>query len=473
MGKYSRLGKNTILVFLGNAGSKLIGLLMLPLYTRWLSVEDYGTTDIINVYVTFIMSIVSCCIAESLFIFPKDQTKEKQKVYFSSAIAFAVLALSVYALFSLGVAVWANSANWSNSFVDNVWLIYGLMAATMLQQMSQQFVRSIDRMKVYSLTGIVLTVFTALFSWMFIPRYGVEGYVWALIGANLLAALFSLTFSKAVSFFTCRAIEKSCLREMLAYSVPLIPNGIMWWLVGALNRPLMEQYLGMHSIGIFAVANKFPGIVVMVFNIFVTSWQISVIEEYRKEGFARFYNVVLRMVLLCLFVVFVGVSAFSKIFVELFASADFYEAWKYVSVLALGSVMQCLSGFFGTVFSAARISKYFFYSSVWGAVFAIGLNFVFIPAWGTMGAALATMFSFAAMALSRLTYSWRFVKVENIARLILSVAMFVLVPVLVLYVESSFYLWIAALTLLLVYLYCNKDVCILLLGKIKIKYLKR
>ena len=74
MNKYKRLGKNTFLVFIGNTGSKLIALVMLPFYTSWLSVEDYGVTDIINVYVSFLVSIVSCCIAESIFIFnPKDQ----------------------------------------------------------------------------------------------------------------------------------------------------------------------------------------------------------------------------------------------------------------------------------------------------------------------------------------------------------------------------------------------------------------
>ena len=69
MNKYKRLGKNTLLVFIGNAGSKLIGLVMLPFYTSWLSVEDYGVTDIINVYVSFLVSIVSCCIAKAIFLF--------------------------------------------------------------------------------------------------------------------------------------------------------------------------------------------------------------------------------------------------------------------------------------------------------------------------------------------------------------------------------------------------------------------
>ena len=57
MNKYKRLGKNTLLVFIGNAGSKLIGLVMLPFYTSWLSVEDYGVTDIINVYVSFWLAL--------------------------------------------------------------------------------------------------------------------------------------------------------------------------------------------------------------------------------------------------------------------------------------------------------------------------------------------------------------------------------------------------------------------------------
>lgn len=164
MGKYTRLGKNTVLVFLGNAGSKLIGLLMLPLYTSWLSVSDYGVTDIINVYVTFLLGIVSCSISEALFIFPKGQTKKIQKIYFTTAIVFASLAYILYALFSLVASSFSCFFDKTNSFMNNIWLIWGLLGATMFQQIIQQFVRSIDRMTIYSITGIVLTVATAVFS---------------------------------------------------------------------------------------------------------------------------------------------------------------------------------------------------------------------------------------------------------------------------------------------------------------------
>ena len=69
--KYARLLKNTGIVFLGNVGSKLLTFLMLPFYTKWLSPAEYGTADLITVYTTFLFCIFSCCIQDSIFIYPK------------------------------------------------------------------------------------------------------------------------------------------------------------------------------------------------------------------------------------------------------------------------------------------------------------------------------------------------------------------------------------------------------------------
>ena len=298
MARYSRLGKNTVLVFIGNAGSKLVGLLMLPFYTRCLSVEDYGTTDIINVYVTFLLSIVSCCIAESIFIFPKGQTYEKQREFLSSGLAFLIIAFLVTGIIFAGVSIVADCYSIENSFTQNIWLIYALLIAQLSQQLFQQFARSIDRIMVFSVAGIVLTVGTALFSFFFIPRLGVVGFVLSLVLANWVTTAYSLFCSTAYRFISLPAISWERCREMLKYSIPLIPNGIMWWLVSALNRPIMEANLGMHAIGIFAVANKFPAILTMIFAVFSTSWQISVIEEYEKDGYSHFFNSVFRIVIL-------------------------------------------------------------------------------------------------------------------------------------------------------------------------------
>lgn len=459
MGKYSRLGKNTALVFLGNAGSKMIGLVMLPYYTRCLSVEDYGTTDIINVYVTFLLSIVSCCIAESIFIFPKGQTYEKQREFLSSGLAFLVIAFLVTGIIFVGVSISADYYSVQNSFTQNIWLIYALLLAQLCQQLFQQFTRSIDRILVYSVAGIVLTVCTALFAFILIPRYGVAGFVLSLVLANLVTVVYSLFFSASYRFISLSAIRWISCREMLKYSVPLIPNGIMWWLVSALNRPIMEVNLGMQAIGLFAVANKFPAILSMLFTVFSTSWQISVIEEYGKEGFDEFYNKIYRYVVLMLILLFIVITSCSKMLIYIFASSDYIDAWIYIPILTLGTVFSAISAMSGTVFSAAKTSKYFFYSSVWGAMTAVLLNFILIPYLGLMGAAISVLLSFAVMALSRVLYSRKYVKLRNNYALLAMVLLSILVLVITVCLSSNILLYYTSLIMITLFVLCiNRNV---------------
>ena len=161
MNKYKRLGKNTFLVFIGNTGSKLIALVMLPFYTSWLSVEDYGVTDIINVYVSFLVSIVSCCIAESIFIFPKGQKVEKQS-NISLQVLFLYCRRFLFHSYCLELWMLFLPCMVSQTALRIILVDIRLMVATLLQQFLQQFTRSIDKMIVYGMAGIVLTLLTAI-----------------------------------------------------------------------------------------------------------------------------------------------------------------------------------------------------------------------------------------------------------------------------------------------------------------------
>lgn len=157
----------------------------------------------------------------------------------------------------------------------------------------------------------------------------------------------------------------------------------------------------------------------MLFGIFVTSWQISVLEEYGKKEFVDFYNKVFRGVVLLLFIMLVIITFSSKWLVATFASANFSEAWIYIPLLTLGTVFSNVSGLAGIIFSAVKQSKYFFYSSVYGGVTAIALNFILIPWLGLWGAVVSVGLSFMMMALSRIVYSWKYVKLDCLFQLLL------------------------------------------------------
>jgi O-antigen/teichoic acid export membrane protein len=416
MDRFTNLGKNTFWVFIGNIGSKIIGLLMLPFYTRWLSVDDYGTTDIIIVYATLLVSIIGACIPESIFVFPKSQPVAVQKQYFTSGILCSLILFGCsLCIFSIIDAISVLTL-WNNSFINYLWWIFFYVLSMYIQQYTQQFCRSIDKVKVFSYTGIIQTVGICLFSFLFIYVYGkgVYGFMMAYLLANVTASLYSLIASNSYSFFDLHSFRKERIKEMLHYSIPLIPNGVMWWLVSALNRPVLEASVGLHAIGIFAVANKFPAILSMLVSVFFTAWQISVIEEFNKPGYQAFYNSILKAFTTLLFIIFLIISIVSPFLVKMFAGPDFYEAANYIPLLMLGTIFSGIATVVGGNFSATRESKYYFYSSVWAAIVSVVLNLLLIPILHIWGAVLSMVFSFAVIMLSRNFYVRKHVSILNI-----------------------------------------------------------
>lgn len=408
--KYKRLAKNSFWTLIGNTGSKVLGFLLLPLYTRWLGTAGFGESDLVTTYSSFLVCIMTMCVADAIFVFTKNENLDNKKIFFSTTLFFIIGVLFLWMMVWGGIDFYFSICEVRNSFADNLWLIYGIIVTTFFQQYSQQFILSIEKIKIYSFTGILHTLAIFVFSYWLIPVMGVKGYIWAIIYSNLLTAIYSFLFSQSYLYLSIRKIEYNRIGEVLNYSVPLIPNGIMWWLVSALNRPIMEYNLGYSAIGIYAVASRFPSVIMMVFTVFSVAWNISVFEEYGKDSYVFFYKKTFRMLFLVLVLFSSVFIVSSERIVALFAAPEFHEAWKYMIILIIGSVFSCLSSFFGTNFGVVKKSKYFFYSSVWGALSAILFNFLLIPTFGLWGTAISMMVSFAVMMISRYIYSLNYVE---------------------------------------------------------------
>lgn len=430
---------------------------MLPFYTAWLSVADYGATDLISVYVTFLLSIVTCCLAEAIFVFPKDQEVEKQKQYFTSGLFFAIISLIVVGFLFLIIKQILLKYQISNIFTDYTWFIWGMIISTFFQSYLQQFSRSINKVRVYAISGVVLTAFTALLSFILIPKFGLFGYLYAQILSFIISGLYTFLAIRGYQFLSIGIKSIPFCREMLKYSVPLIPNGIMWWLVGALNRPIMEDKLGLDAVGIFAVANKFPSIIIMLFGVFIYSWQISVIEEFKKEGYKEFYNKILRILFSLLTLLSCLMAVCSKFIISIMADEKFYDAWKFVPILCIAVLFSSLSGFVGTNFSATRESKYYFYSSIWGALASILFNLVLIPQYSLWGVSLAVVLSYLVMAGSRIIYSWKYVQINNAFSYFAMLIVNVCVISVTYYIDNILLRFIAFSILFLTLLLINKS----------------
>lgn len=401
--RYKTLLTNTGLLFVGTFGSKMISFVMLPFYTAWLSIEDFGTSDVINVYSTILVAVASLCIAEAVFVIPTGRNKEDQKKFFSSSQFFGLICAIFLAL--LFIAIRLLGGIFTSSFFTNIGYITLLCGTTIFMSIAQQFCKCINMIKVFAFAGVINTLIVAALGFVLIRPFGLLGYVASLVIANLMALVYVFLRARLSDYISITAISKNHLVELLKYSVPLIPNSIIWLIVSYINRPVMEAYMGMAAIGLYSLANRFPTLISTLYNNFSNSWQISVLQEYGKQGYERFYNRTCISVFVGLCLCVSLLSIIISPLIQLLFGKDYYPAISYIPWLCLSTPFMALASIVGANFSAIKQSKYFFYSSIWSAGSAVVFNLTLIPTVGLWGACISSVLSFVIGAVSRIYYA--------------------------------------------------------------------
>lgn len=106
----------------------------------------------------------------------------------------------------------------------------------------------------------------------------------------------------------------------MAYSIPLIPNAFSWWFTNDANRYFILIFVGAAGNGLYAVANKIPSILTMIYNIFAQAWQMSAVEEFKSEKNSEFYSNVLNGSIRVLLIAACFLLAVIKPFMSVFVS---------------------------------------------------------------------------------------------------------------------------------------------------------
>lgn len=464
--KYKSLGKNTILVFIGKFGSGIITFLMLPLYTNWLSPEAYGLAELVNTYANILFSIATCCMADAIFIFPKTSDNLGKSKYYSSGLFVALIGIVLIIIGALVVS--HESFIYLGTICNNSIQIVILSVSLFLQNYTQQFTRSIDKMKVYSICGIIQTFFVALFAFLLVPRWGGDGYIYSFVFANVLAAIYTVWASKSYIYLSVKYIDRTYSTDLLKYGIPLIPNSVMWWLVDGINKPIMEVKLGLGAIGIYTVASKFPSVLNVVTGAFSNAWGISVSEEYGKEDFNLYFNRVFKFIFFILMLFSLMLSMMSEIIISVFVSPDYTGVSLLLPILLLSVILSNASGLFGGIFMARKQSKYFFYSSIIGAVTSLGSIVLFIKFWNISGVAWSSVLSFLAIAISRAYFVWKDINKLEINYYIKSIV-FYLAFLLIIDNIEGLYRYVISLIMIALFLYINRT----MISKVYIKYKDR
>lgn len=429
LGTYKKLIGNSFVFAIGNLGSKLVSILLVPLYTYYLTTVEYGRIDLITTTTSLLLPIISLSIYDAALRFTMDKNQPTDAVFtngLSVSFVGTIIAILTYPILT-----------YFNVFGDYTIFMYIILILQAFQTLSAQFIRAIGEVKIFAFNGILMTFVTGVMNVILLVYFnmGILGYLLAIVIANIFSIIYLSLVGKTYRYINLSTINYSLVKKMLVYCVPLIPNALMWWVMNASSRYFIAFFVGASANGLFAVANKIPSLLSILNQIFSQAWQLSAIEEYSSKDKSKFYSEVFNYFSMVMFLGSSAILIVIKIAMEYVVSPEFYVSWRYVPFLLLGVVFSSFSSFLGTNYIAAKKTGGVFRTSIIGGVVNVVSNLILLPLIGTNGASISTMISFFVIWIIRVYDTKQFINMRLNTRLIVTNLFVIALQIMILYMN--------------------------------------
>jgi len=401
----SHLLRNTAIYAAGTFGSKVLAFLIVPLYSYYLNREEFGYFDVVltgvNLAVPFFSLQISDAIFRWLITAEGDELQIKRIV--TNSLVFLLASLAVIILISLVL--------WMVSPLRSHGLILCMTLGAMVYPFFQQVARGLGKSKLFAFNGVLYTLIylTGNLVLLVVCKMGMTALLLSNIVAYSIASIFLVIRLNVFRRFDLSLFSFPFVKDMILYALPLIPNTISWWLINSANKFIVLTFLGISYNGIFAMAGRFPVILVMINQVFTLAWQEKAIvgasnggKELKKENTFILTNLI-KVQLSLVFIL----SLFSEIFVRLFLSAAYYDAWRYMPVMFLGVAFLSIASFYGAFYLGNKETKGLFSTTIYAAFINIILALVLVSSFGLMGVVIATTIGFLALSVLRARYARR------------------------------------------------------------------
>ena len=468
MKKEKELAKNTIIIFIGKVSTQLISFLMLPLYTSYLKADEYGTVDLIITYIQLLFPVICLGLQNSAFRFLIDcRNKETEKTEVISNITYSTIILFI--IFTIGYYI-------TNIFINIQFcnfIIFNLFGF-MFFEICLQFSRGLGDNTTFTIASGMASLMTVILNIIFIVllKMRAEGMLLSMAIAYCIAGIYIVSKLKIYNYVKYKKINKKEIKELLKYSLPLVPNGVSWWIVSASDRTIISAVLGVAANGIYAISCKFSTIINILTNIFTLSWTESASVNINEEGRDEFFSKIINMAIRVFSSLCIGMIACMPFAFPILIDPQYGDAYNYIPILLLGSFFNVFVSMYSAIYVAMKLSKQAANTSIAAAIINIVINIALIKVMGIYAAAISTAVAYGIMMIYRHIDLQKYIKLKIENKMIYILLIVFLETVIFYYINNILLNIVNLIFIVLFTFFINrktiKNVIILILEKANI-----
>jgi O-antigen/teichoic acid export membrane protein len=413
-----RLVKQSAIYGLGGIVSRLLAVLLLPLYTSYLGTAGFGKIETIVALTAVLVVVLRLGISSAFFRFYFDSNDSERRTlvvrtsfWFTMAMATAglvagcILATPIAHLLRLG---------------DDPWLVragfVGLWAQMNYEQLTSLF-RVEERPVAFvsaSIANILITVGATVLLVVGLHKGPTGAVVGNFLGT--LTVYFALLSYRRYQLGL--QFDRGLLRAMNRFGMPLVPSALALWAINFIDRFFIAVFKGQPEVGVYSLAVRASSVIVFLMVAFRLAWPAFAYSIEDESVAKRTYAFVLTYLLLFCSWVSLVLGLLSPWIVQVLAPTkpDFHRASEAIGILAFAGTAYAGYTVLAIGVGRARRTQFNWVVTGAAALVNVALNLALIPPYGMMGAAISTAAAYVAIFIGMtlnaqrvwpVPYQWR------------------------------------------------------------------
>jgi O-antigen/teichoic acid export membrane protein len=390
--------KDTLIYGLGNIAVKIVGLILIPLYTnpRFFSIDEFGVLGILEITGLVLTAFLAPALPQSLsrWFWDKEYKQTQKGIFFMSfmtqlivSAAFCILLIPLSGKLSLLIFSKPDRAT-----------VLTLVILSSAVQAVNNIINTLMRLQsksfLYTMTNLLKLVLVLILTIYFIlaKKMGLEGiYLAQLIGNTLIVlSLLGYTARNSVVFF-----NKEIFVSMNIYGFPLFLASVSSVFLNVIDRYALNSLAVLKYVALYTLAFKISSVLKLVI---VDSMKLALgpmmLKRINSPDNKRFYSKVLLYSSFVMMITIIGISLYSLEIIKVITKSN--QFWQAVTVIPLLSLSYFFVNMKEVTIYGLHIAKKtgtIGVIVVFSTIFNLVLNLLLIPVWDITGAAIATLLS--------------------------------------------------------------------------------
>jgi O-antigen/teichoic acid export membrane protein len=408
LARLKSLFRNLAIYGLGDVATSLVSLLLLPLYTKYLTPDDYGVIAMLLTVEASGKIVFRWGVDTAFMRLYYDCADERARQRLASTIFFFLVAVNGSLLLAaLALSRWLSELLFStpgralliglvlaNTFVVGFYFIP--FQVLRIGEKSKQFIAL-----VFARSASTLVLRLVLVIW---AGMGVLGVV---VADVIVTAIFTVIFGQWFVPLIRPVFSRSVLRDALRFGLPRIPHSLAHQVIGMADRYFLNAYATLRDVGLYSIGASFGLALKLFLSAFEYAWTPFFLGVMKEPDAKRIYSTVSTYVVAVLMVLTATLCAVADDLVRLTTTGDFHEASRVTPWIAVGVMFQglYLVGSIGLVITK-HTTRYPLATGL-AAAASLLANAWLIPRHGLMGAAWANTVAYATLAFLTVGFSQR------------------------------------------------------------------